>query len=315
MRRRTLLAALAAIPTAAQAQRRPVRLIVPAAPGGAIDVLGRLYAPKLAEALDQTWVVENRSGANNTLGAAEVARSAPDGQTFLVNADIHVMAKAVMRNAPYDPVTDFTPIARLANAPMVLVGHPRSTPEGVPALVAAMKAQPARFSFANSGTGAMGHLATASFQTRTGVEAIVVAYRGTAPALTDVVAGNATLMVAPLGSALPQIADGRLRAYAIMGPRRSPRAPDIPTIAEAGYPGLDFTLWYAIWAPRGFPDADADRLNAAVQAASRDPAIAARVADQGAEPVTEDRAAFARFVAAEAERNGTIARAAGIEPE
>ncbi|WP_376096103.1 Bug family tripartite tricarboxylate transporter substrate binding protein [Roseomonas sp. CCTCC AB2023176] len=320
MERRALLALAAALPTAAprtaRAQRRAVRLIVPAAPGGAIDVLGRLYAPKLAEALDQTWVVENRSGANNTLGAAEVARSAPDGQTFLVNADIHVMAKAVMRNAPYDPVTDFTPIARLANAPMVLVGHPRSTPEGgVPALVAAMKANPNRFSFANSGTGAMGHLATASFQSRAGTEAIIVAYRGTAPALTDVVAGNAQLMVAPLGSALPQIQDGRLRAYAIMGPNRSSRAPTIPTAAEGGFPDLNFTLWYAIWAPKGFPDADADRLNAAVQAASRDPAIAARVAEQGAEPVTEDRAAFTRFVAAEAERNGAIARAAGIEPE
>ena len=205
--------------------------------GFIIDVLGRLYAPKLAEALDQTWIIENRSGANNTLGAAEVARSAPDGQTFLVNADVHVMAKAVMRNPPYDPIADFTPIARLANAPMVLVGHPRSTPEGIPALVAAMKAPGARHSFANSGPGAM------------------------------------------------------------------------------GYPGLDFTLWYAIWAPRGYPDADADRLNAAVRAASRDPAIAARVAEQGAEPVIEDRAAFARFVAAEAERNGAIARAAGIEPE
>ena len=321
MRRRVLGAALLgltglALPAPARAQRRAVRLIVPAAPGGAIDVLGRLYAPRLAEALGETWVVENRSGANNTLGAAEVARAAPDGGTFLVNADIHLMARHVMRAVPYDPVADFTPIARLATAPMVLVGNPRLTPEGgVPALVAAMRARPADFAFANSALGAMGHLATEGFRRAARVDPVIVSYRGTAPALTDVISGNAALMVAPLGSALPHVTDGRLRAYAVMGPRRSPRAPAIPTIAEEGMPGLDFTLWYALWAPRGLPDAQADRLHAAVEAASREPAMAARIGEQGAEAVAEGRADFARFIAGEAERNARIAREAGIVPE
>ncbi|MFC7556165.1 Bug family tripartite tricarboxylate transporter substrate binding protein [Pseudoroseomonas wenyumeiae] len=307
---------LLGLPGVARAQRRLVRLVVPAAPGGAIDVLGRIYATKLAEALQQTWVVENRSGANNTLGAAEVARSAPDGQMLLVNADIHLMARRVMRNVPYDPVADFTPIARIAVAPMVLVGHPRQTPEGdVAALVAAMRARPDKFTFANSALGSMGHLATESFKREAKVEALVVSYRGTAPALTDVVSGNATLMVAPLGSALAQIEGGQLRAYAIMGPQRSARAPQIPTIAEQGMPGLDFTLWYALWAPKGLPEAEAERLNAAVQALSRDPEIRARLADQSAEPVAESRAAFAGFIQAEYERNGRIAQMAGIEPE
>lgn len=316
--RRGLGAAALALPLArpARAQRRPVRLIVPAAPGGAIDVIGRLYAARLGAAPDQGWVVENRSGASNTLGAAEVARSAPDGQTFLVNADIHLMARRVIRAVPYDPVADFTPIARLATAPMVLVGNPRLTPEGgVAALVAALKARPGTLPFANSALGSMGHLATESFRREAGVEALVVTYRGTAPALTDVLSGNAALMVAPLGSALPQIEDGTLRAYAVMGPRRSERAPAIPSIAEQGMPALDFTLWYALWAPKGFPEAEADRLNAAVRTLSRDPEIRARLAAQGAEPVTEDRAAFARFIAVESERNAEIARLAGIEPE
>ncbi len=318
MDRRSLLATLAAaaVPAAAHAQRRSVRLVVPAAPGGAIDVLGRIYAPRLADALEQTWVVENRSGANNTLGAAEVARAAPDGLTFLVNADVHVMAKVVMRSVPYDPIADFTPIARLATAPLVLIGNPRLTPEGgVPALVAAMKAAPGRFAYANSGLGAMGHLASESFSRAAGVEALVVAYRGTAPALTDVVAGNVALMVAPLGSALPQIADRRVRAYAVMQPTRAARAPDIPSLADGGFPNLSFTLWYALWAPKGFPAAEADRMNAVVAAAARDPSVAARVAEGGAEPVVESRADFTRFVEAEAERNAAIARAAGIQPE
>ncbi|HEY8610867.1 MAG TPA: tripartite tricarboxylate transporter substrate binding protein [Roseomonas sp.] len=309
-------ALLLGLPGMAHAQRRPIRLVVPAAPGGAIDVIGRIYAARLGEVLDTTWVVENRSGANNTLGAAEVARSAPDGSTFLVNADIHLMARRVMRSVPYDPVADFTPIARLATAPMVLVGNPRLTPEGgVAALAAAMKAQPEKLPFANSALGAMGHLATESFKREVGADTLVVSYRGTAPALTDVISGNAALMVAPLGSTLPHIEAGRLRAYAIMGPRRSSRAPQIPTIAEQGMPGLDFTLWYALWAPKGLPDAEADRLNAAVQTLSREPDLRARIADQGAEPVTEDRASFLRFINTEAERNARIAHLAGIEPE
>ncbi|PZP48140.1 MAG: tripartite tricarboxylate transporter substrate binding protein [Azospirillum brasilense] len=310
------VALLSLLPGTVRAQRRTVRLVVPAAPGGAIDVIGRIYATRLAEVLDQTWVVENRSGANNTLGAAEVARASPDGQTLLVNADIHLMARRVMRAVPYDPVADFTPVARLAAAPMVLVGNPRITPEGgVAALVAAMRKQPDRFSFANSALGSMGHLATESFKREAQVDALVVSYRGTAPALTDVLSGNTALMVAPLGSAWPHVEAGRLRAYAILGPNRTARAPAIPTIAEQGMPGLDFTLWYALWAPKGLPAAEADRLNAAVQALSRDPDIRARLAEQGAEPLAEDRAAFARFIEAEAERNARIAQAAGIEPE
>lgn len=316
-RRRLSAAALfLALPATARAQRRTVRLVVPAAPGGAIDVIGRIYATRLGEMLDQGWVVENRSGANNTLGAAEVARAAPDGATFLVNADIHLMARRVMRSVPYDPVADFTPIARLATAPMVLVGNPRLAPEGgVAALAAAMRAGRDRLSFANSALGSMGHLATESLKREVGAETLVVSYRGTAPALTDVISGNAALMVAPLGSALPHIEAGRLRAYAIMGPRRSSRAPAIPSIAEEGMPALDFTLWYALWAPRGLPEAEAERLNAAVQTLSRDPDIRARLADGGAEPVAEGRADFARFIAAEAGRNARIAQEAGIQPE
>ncbi|MCR0983268.1 Bug family tripartite tricarboxylate transporter substrate binding protein [Roseomonas populi] len=316
--RRALGAAalLPLLPVVARAQRRTVRLVVPAAPGGAIDVIGRIYATRLGDVLDQTWVVENRSGANNTLGAAEVARSAPDGTTLLVNADIHIMARRVMRAVPYDPIADFTPVARLATAPMVLVGNPRTTPEGgVAALVAAMKAQPDKFPFANSALGSMGHLATESFKRESGTEALIVSYRGTAPALTDVLSGNTALMVAPLGSALPHIEAGRLRAFAIMGAKRSDRAPNIPTTAEQGMPGLDFTLWYAVWGPKGLPAAEADRLNAAIQTLSRDPDIRARIADQGAEPVAEDRAAFARFIDTESERNSRIAQVAGIQPE
>src|SRR6186713_3023836 len=178
-------------PASAQ-QSRNVRLVVPAAAGGAIDAIGRLYAERLRDTLGQTWIIENRAGANNTLGAAEVARSAPDGATLLTNADIHLMAKHVMKQVPYDPVADFSPISRLATSPMVFVGHPGKTPPDLKALAAEMKASPDKHTFSNSGLGAMGHLATESFSNRIGVKTVVVSYRGTAPAITDVIGGQTT---------------------------------------------------------------------------------------------------------------------------
>jgi tripartite-type tricarboxylate transporter receptor subunit TctC len=311
------LGGLGLVPLAGAAsaqQSRSVRLVVPAAPGGNIDVIGRLYADRLKEVLGQSWVVENIAGANNTLGAAEVARAAPDGTTLLTNADIHLMAKQVMKQVPYDPVADFTPISRLATSPMVFVGHPGKTPPDLETLAAEMKVAPDKHTYSNSGLGAMGHLATASFNSRIGVKAVIVTYRGTAPALTDVIGGQTTLMVAPLGSALQQIQSGGLRAFAVMSDRRSLQAPSVPTIAEAGFPGLTFLLWYALWGPKGMPADLVTQLNAAVQAASKHPALVEKLTALGADPVTETAAGFASFLAAEATRSADIAKLAGIAP-
>jgi tripartite-type tricarboxylate transporter receptor subunit TctC len=317
-RRDALLAlggGLASLPGAASAQHsRNVRLVVPAAPGGAIDAIGRLYADRLKDALGQTWVVENRAGANNTLGAAEVARAAPDGTTLLTNADIHLMARHVMRQVPYDPVADFSPISRLATSPMVFVGHPGKTPADLRALAAEMKATPNKHTYSNSGLGAMGHLASVSFNNRIGVKAVVVTYRGTAPALTDVIGGQTTLMVAPLGSALQQVQAGSLRAFALMSEQRASQLPSVPTVSEAGFPGLNFMLWYALWAPKGMALDLVTELNGAVQTASKHPELVRRLTALGADPVTETPAAFANFLAAEAIRSADIAKVAGITP-
>jgi tripartite-type tricarboxylate transporter receptor subunit TctC len=316
-RRATLLGlgafGLAPLPGAAQ-QSRNVRLVVPAAPGGAIDAIGRLYADRLKDVLGQTWIIENRAGASNTLGAAEVARAAPDGTTLLTNADIHLMARHVMKQVPYDPVGDFSPISRLATSPMVFVGHPGRTPSDLKALAAEMKAAPDKHTYSNSGLGSMGHLASASFNTRIGVNTVIVTYRGTAPALTDVIGGQTTLMVAPLGSALQQIQTGSLRAFAVMSERRAPQLPSVPTVAEAGFPGLTFVLWYALWGPKGMPPDLVAQLSAAVQAVSKHSDLVQKLAALGAEPVTETAATFASFLGAEAMRSAEIAKVAGILP-
>jgi tripartite-type tricarboxylate transporter receptor subunit TctC len=307
--------AMAPLPRAACAQQGSViRLVVPAAPGGAIDVIGRLYADRLKDTLGQSWVVENRAGASNTLGAAEVARATPDGTTLLTNADIHLMAKHVMKQVPYDPVTDFSPISRLATSPMVFVGHPARTPVHLKDLAAEMQAAPDKHTYSNSGLGAMGHLASASFNSRIGVKAVIVTYRGTAPAVTDVIGGQTTLMVAPLGSALQQIRTGNLRAFAVMSEQRAPQLPSVPTIAEAGFAGLTFVLWYALWGPKGMPPDLITQLNAAVQAASKHPDLVQKLTALGAEPVTETAAAFTSFLAAESARSAEIVKLSGITP-
>jgi tripartite-type tricarboxylate transporter receptor subunit TctC len=310
----TAAGVLTAGKAAAQAGRT-VRLVVPAAPGGAIDAIGRLYATRLKETMNQNWIVENKAGANNTLGAAEVARSEPDGGTFLTNADIQIMAKHVMRQVPYDPVADFTPISRFATSPLVLVGHPGKTPATLQALAAEMREKPDSHTFSNSALGAMGHLATESFKGRIGAKTLVVSYRGTAPALQDVLAGQTTLMVAPVGSALQHLNAGTLRAFAVMSAARSKLLPNTATMAELGLANLAFTLWYGLWGPKGLRTDVISSVSQAVQSASREAEMVQKLAAIGAEPVTETPENFAAFIAAEAARIVDIVRDAGIKPE
>jgi tripartite-type tricarboxylate transporter receptor subunit TctC len=320
MNRRTILAgaALAVLARPAHAQGRPVRLVVPAAPGGAIDVIGRLYAQRLAARGAGNWVVENRAGGNNTIGAAEVARSAADGTTFLVNADIHLMGRRVVPGLTYDPVADFTPVARVATAPLVIVGHPEmSRATTLAELAERMKAEPRRYTISTSGAGSMAHLAAEGLKRRVGAaDAVVAHYRGTAPAINDVVAGNVALMVAPLLSAQPLVQAGRLRAFAVVSPGRSAAMPDVPSVDEAGLPGLHFLLWYAVWGPKGISPEAAGALATQLNGIGQEPDIAQRLTAMGAEAYTADTpAAFAAFIAAEDAKNGRIAEEAGIKPE
>jgi tripartite-type tricarboxylate transporter receptor subunit TctC len=319
MRRRTVLAAgMAALAMPALAQGRSVRLVVPAAPGGAIDLIGRLYAPRLSARSGQNWVVENRAGGNNTIGAAEVARAAPDGQTFLINADIHLMGQRVVRGLTYDPMADFTGIGRVATAPLLIVGHPdASRARTLAELAEQMRRDPRHYTLASSGAGSMAHLAGEGLKRRVGAaEAVVAHYRGTAPGINDVVAGNVALMAAPLLSAQPLVQGGRLRAFAVTSATRSAAMPDVPTVDEAGLPGLHFTLWYAVWGPKGLPTAMAEEVAGRLREIGQEPEIARRLADAGADAFTTDTpASFATFLAEENRKNGRIADEAGIQPE
>jgi tripartite-type tricarboxylate transporter receptor subunit TctC len=315
MLRRSLL--IAALATPAIAQSRSVRLVVPFPPGGGIDISGRIYAEAVAPILGETWVVENRSGANGSVGSAAVARAEADGRTLLCNSDSHVLARGVMRQVPYDPLADFTPISRLALSPLTLVGAPGIAARDLPALVAEVRANPDRHAFANTSLGTSGHLATEVFRLEAGVPVLIVSYRGTGPALQDVVSGQTSLMMAPLVSALPLIQSGRLRAFCVTGPGRAAVAHDIPNAAEAGMPALaPIAPWFGIWGPRGLAEAEVTRIHGAIQQAAGTAEVRRRLADLGGEPIAgESPAQFAAVAREAASRGLDILRRAGVQPE
>ena len=317
MHRRLLLTGLLASPALAQPAwpSRPIRLVVPYTPGGATDAMARLAAQKLGEQLGATVVVENRAGANGALGAEAVLHAPADGHTLLGSASIHVMAKQVMRAAPYDPVADFICAGRTARGPLVLVTGPRRGEADIPAIVAAAKREPGKWSFATSSLGAAGHLASIEFNRLTGANIEIVGYRGSSPALTDVAAGNVQLMFDPALATLPLVRGGQLRGIGITTLARSPVAPELPTLAEAGLPGFEVFSWYAVWAPRGTPGPVVARINAALRAGFADAATATRLQGQGFEPVAESVEQAEAYIAAEVARHTELLRLANFQPE
>lgn len=323
LRRRDFLqaaAGAAALPTLsciAKAQTypdRPVRIIVPFAPGGGVDVLARHYGEKLKELRRVTAVIENRAGGNGSVGAGVVLQSATDGYTLLFSASTHIMARQIMRNVPFDPVGDFAPIARLGEAPLLVVMAPNLPHTSIAELVAAAKVTPERYTMAVPSLGSMGHLATIAFNHLAGLNLTITSYRGTAPALTDVVGGHVQIMIDAMLALLPQARSGKVKALAITTPKRSALAPDIPTAAESGMKGLEFASWYGVWAPRNVPSEVAAWLNTAFNEMTRELARTGRFAQLGQEPVVETRDEFARFIDADLARNAELLKLANFQP-
>jgi tripartite-type tricarboxylate transporter receptor subunit TctC len=293
---------------------RPITMVVPFPPGGATDVLARLYAQKLKETRGVTVVVENRTGGNGSIGAGAVRRAAADGYTLLFSASTHIMARAVMRNVPFDPVSDFAPIARVGEAPLLVVTAPSLPYKSISELVAAARLAPEHYTMAVPALGAMGHLATVAFNQLSGLNLAITPYRGTAPALTDVAGGHVQLLIDAVLALLPMVRGGQVNALAITTPKRSTLAPEIPTAAESGMKGLEFASWYGAWGPRSLPNDVAAWLNIAFIEATRDLARAGRFAELGQEPVTETRDEFARFIDADFARNSALLKLAKFEP-
>jgi tripartite-type tricarboxylate transporter receptor subunit TctC len=304
----------------AQAQTfpaRPVTLVVPFAPGGPVDVLARIMAERMKTSLGQPVIVENVAGAAGSLGVGRVARAAPDGYTLSIGPgySTHVVNPAIYA-LPYDVVKDFDPISLIGVMPEIIVGRKAMPADDLKGLIDWLKANPDKATQGTSGVGSAGHVAGVFFQKLTGTRYAFVPYRGLAPAMQDLLAGQVDLVIDVPTSALPQIRNGSIKAYAVTAKTRLAGAPDVPTSDEAGLPGFHATVWYALWAPAGTPKDIIGKLNAAVVDALADQTVRARLAEIGQEVVPRDQQnpeALAALQKSEIEKWWPIIKAANIK--
>jgi len=294
---------------------KTIRLVVPFAPGGGSDIVARLLSPKMTEALGQTVVVDNRAGASANLGAAMVAKAAPDGYTLLLANANYTINPSLFKSLPFDPVREFAPVALLANVTNVLAIHPSIPAKSVKELISFAKAHPGQLNFASPGNGTSSHLAGELFRQVAKIEVVHIPYKGATPAITDLIAGQVSFTMASVLSVLPYAKQGRLRMLAVTTAKRSGALPDIPTISEAGLPGFEVSNWYGILAPGGTPRPTVDRLNSELARIARVPDLAEKLAAQGADPATGTPEEFERFIQAELKKWAAVVRSAGINPE
>jgi tripartite-type tricarboxylate transporter receptor subunit TctC len=296
---------------------RQIQFVVAVPPGGAADFVARLVGAKLADALGQSVVIVNRGGgAGGTTAAAGVAKAEPDGYTLLLNTlATHGIGPSLYTSLPYDPVRDFSPVILIAKLPLIMTAT-RSLPvKSVTDVIALARERPGQLTFASAGTGGAPHLAGELFKTLTATDLLHVPYRGSGPAVIDLIAGRVAIMFDAAPSLLPFIMSGQLRPLAAASPRRHRLLPEVPTFAELGYPRMDIALWYGIVAPGGTPAPIVGRLNAELVRILDMPDVRQSLADQGADIAGGTPAAFDAFMRREIERWGAVIRQAGIKPE
>ena len=290
---------------------RPVRMVIPLSPGGFADVPGRILAARLSSLLGYHVFVENRPGAGGTIGADFVAKSAPDGYTLLFTGTPHVISAWIYKKLPYEPLKDFEPVALVASGPYVLVVNPQLAVNSVRELIAAAKAQPGKIDYASSGNGSAQHLVSALFASMAGIQLSHVPYKGSGPAMQDLLGGQVKVSFAGIPNVLPHVKAGRLRALAVSTPSRSPDLPDVPTVAEAGVPGYQATLWLNLAAPAGTPADIVQRLYAEAAKALQDAELQQSFRSAGVEASPMNPQELARFMRAEYEKWGKVVRATG----
>ena len=293
---------------------RPVRVVVPFAPGGTADTLGRLVAQKLSEQMKTGFVVENRPGAGGALGSELVAKAPPDGYLLLVSGIAsHVIAPLLPQGTPYDPLRDFTHVALFGGPPAVLAVNPSVEARTLTDFVRLLKANPGRYSYGSPGNGTQGQLVAELFKKHAGIEMLHVPYKGASAAVTDLMAGHIPAVSTTLSTAAGQIRAGRARGLAISSEKRLPEYPDIPTFAEMGYPELVATVWFSLSGPANLPADIAARLNAGVRQALEQPDVRERLKHEGILPNALDPKAFTDFVAAELGRWSPVVKASGAK--
>ena len=295
---------------------KPVRFVIGFTPGGPSDILARAVGQKLGERWGQQVVVENRPGAGGNLAAEAVAKSAPDGYTWLLgNNSILATNQSLYRKLPYDPVKDFAPVALVAVQPNILVVHPDVKAGSVTELMSLAKQNPGKLNYASSGAGAAAHLAGELFKTMAGVDIVHVPYKGAQPALTDLIAGQVQLMFATSASVIPYMKAGRLRALAVTTAQRSPSLPELPTVSEAGLAGFEATTWHGVVVPAATPAPLVQKLNQDINSALKDKELGDRLAGLGAEVLTGTPRDFADYIAREIPKWSKVVKDSGARAD
>jgi tripartite-type tricarboxylate transporter receptor subunit TctC len=313
-----LVSALLCTVTAAQTAAypaRPVRFIVPSAAGGGTDIIARAISLKLAESLGQQFVVDNRPGAGQMIGIELAAKAPPDGHTILMAASTLAINPIMYKKVSYDPLRDFAPITQAATLPNVLVVHPSLPVNSVAELIAYAKQRPGQLNFASAGIGTSPQMSIELLKSMAGIEMVHIPYKGTAPGVVDLLAGQVLVMAPNLLTALPHIKSGKLRALAVTSAKRTQALPEVPTVAESGLAGYDSTQWYGVLAPAGTPREIVMRLHDEIVRALRDAEVGKRLAADGAEAVGSSPEAFTAFIRSESEKWAKVASAAGIKAE
>ncbi|WP_436147949.1 tripartite tricarboxylate transporter substrate binding protein [Acidovorax sp. LjRoot194] len=314
-RRKLLLAVPAVLPfEQALAQNAPIRILVGAPAGGSTDTLARNLATEMGRQLGRTVVVENRPGAGGNIAADAVAKAAPDGNTLLMSFTSHAINASLYPSLPFDPIKDFTPLTCVATSPSILVANPAVPAKDVRELIALAKAKPGQLNFAIGAVGSSLHLAGDAFKMQSGAYIVNIPYRGTAPALQDVLAGQVELMFAAVGNAQSQIRAGKLKALGVTSAKRLPAFPDVPAIAEV-LPGYESSAWFGLFGPGNMNPELAKKLSDAARQAIATPEVKKRLETEGAVPVGNSPEEFARFVQAEIPRWAKVVRFAGAKPE
>ncbi|OGA53151.1 MAG: hypothetical protein A3F74_11980 [Betaproteobacteria bacterium RIFCSPLOWO2_12_FULL_62_58] len=295
---------------------KPIRMICPFPPGGTTDVVARLVAQKLTEAWGQQVVVDNRPGAGGIIGTEIVAKAAPDGYTVLLGSiTTHAVNPALYKKLNFDPVKDFAPVSLVVSSPQLLAVHPSVAAKSVKELIALAKAKPGQLNYASAGTGTSPHLTFELFKSMAGIDVVHVPYKGTGPAITDLIGGQVQMMITGVVALMPHIKSGKLRGLGVTSAKRVAALPDLPTIAESGIPGFDVSSWFGVFLPGGTPKPIVAKMNAEIRKILEVPEVRQRLISQGADPASNTPEEFAAYVKAEMAKWGKVARDTGTRAD
>ena len=309
-------AAAASVGASAQAWPvKPVRMIVPFPPGGNTDIIARIVAPRMSEALGQQLIIDNRGGAGSTIGTELAARAAPDGYTLLMVSAAHVINPAMVKKLPYDSLKDFTAISVVADVPTAFVVHPSLPATTVKEFIALARKRPGELNYSTAGRGTVGHLAGELLSSAVKIKLVHVAYKGSGPAVVDLMAGHIQLQFASMPAVIQFVRGGKLRLIAQTGEKRSPAAPDTPTMVESGLPGFIVSSGFGLMGPAGLPRPVVDRAYQALKTSLGNPDVRSQLSGQGADPVGNTPEEYDAFNKSEIQKWIRVAREAGIQPE